>query len=152
VFAGSGDAGDEAAAVDSPPILSDSGPTDSTEPPPGTLTAGPPVVAPVCNPSVAREGCEPPESTYSVPATITVAPDGDGGCRQAIHAETRDGGAFACVIGTTTTCYGPLTLGTGYPFTLSHSSPAGVVSATFTVRFDGDGGIPATVALGGCFN
>jgi hypothetical protein len=151
VFGGQPDAGNEA-SVTSPPIFVDSGSTGPTTTPPTLLQAGPPVVAPVCNPSVAREGCDPPESTFALPATITVTPDGDGGCRQAIHAETRDGGAFACVIGTTTSCYGPLVLGTSYPFTLGHSSPAGDVTATFTVRFDGDGGVPATVALGGCFN
>jgi hypothetical protein len=105
----------------------------------------------VCKPSVARESCEPPESTYPLPATITVTSDGDAGCRQAIHAETRDGGAFACIIGTTTSCYGPLTVGTSYPFTLGHSSSAGTVNGTFNVRFLADGGAPTTVAVGGCF-
>jgi hypothetical protein len=36
----------------------------------------------------------------------------DAGCRQMIHAETRDGGAYACVMGSKTDCYGPLALGT----------------------------------------
>lgn len=151
VFAGVGDDADASVYV-STPSLSDGGPSEPPPRGPTDLKAGPPLVTPVCDPSIAREGCEPPESTYALPATITVARNSDAGCRQAIHAETRDGGAFACVVGSTTECYGPLELGTKYPFTLGHSSGGGIVSATFTVRFDGDGGVPATVAIGGCFD
>jgi hypothetical protein len=146
------DGGDAASSVFVPP-LSDGAPSGPAPDPAPTLTkAGPPLVAPTCNPSVARESCTPPESTYPLPSTIVVAGDGDAGCRQSIHAETRDGGAFACVIGSATQCYGPLAVGTKYPFTLGHSSAGGgTVTATFEVRFDGDGGVPTTVALSGCF-
>lgn len=145
------DAGDDAVVVVSPPLgVGDAAPP-STVGPTSLPPAGPPEGAPVCSASVTKESCQPDESTFPVPSTIRVAPESDGGCRQAIYAETRDGGAFACVIGTDTSCYGPMTLGTSYPFTLSHSTASGIVNATFGVRFDGDAGVPSTVAISGCF-
>mgnify|MGYP001097324459 CR=1 FL=1 len=157
--------GETASPSTFPPEQPDSGdPFDGTAPPlpdsstpppepsgPIPLNAGPPEVPPVCDPAVAREGCDPPESVFDVPATVTVSRTADGGCRQMIHAETRDGGAFACVIGSKTECYGPLELGTKYPFSLGYGSSGNVVTGTFTVRFAGDGG-PETVAIGGCFD
>jgi hypothetical protein len=146
---GAPDAGDEA-SFDLTPPLSDGGP-DPAPTGPISLKAGPPLVAPACGPSTARQGCEPPESTYPLPATIMVTRASDGGCRQAIHAEARDGGAFGCAVGSTTECYGPLELGTEYPFTFGHSTAGGTVTATFTLRYGGNGGVPETVAIRGCF-
>lgn len=145
------DAGDDATVVVSPPLATGDGAPPPPLGPTSLPAAGPPVGAPVCNASVTKESCQPDESSFPVPSTIRVAPDGDGGCRQAIYAETRDGGAFACIIGTDTECYGPMTLGTSYPFALSHSETSGIVSATFGVRFDGNGNVPSTVSISGCF-
>lgn len=144
------DAGNAPFDSSSPPLPDSSPAPEPSGPVP--LNAGPPVVPPVCDPSVAREGCDPPESVFAVPATVMVSRTADAGCRQMIHAETRDGGGYACVVGSKTDCYGPLELGTKYPFTLGYGSSGNVVNGTFTVRFDGDGGVPEIVAIGGCFN
>lgn len=153
VFTNVEDDGGDAPVITPTTPLSDSGPDPTPTPTTDLPSAGPPLTPPTCDPSVARESCTPPESTFPVPSTIMVAREGDAGCRQSLHAETRDGGAFACIVGTVTSCYGPLILGTTYPFTLGHStSSGGTATGTFNVRFEGDSGAPSTVAIGGCFS